>query len=257
MGLLHVGLGPVGTQGAQQQPRHDPLTLLQGRQSAQQGDEGVRAGVQQVVVPEGAQGRVLGAVGPQRHAPRPLPLFEPQGVLLPGDLADEGLGIVGGDLAPDRLLVETAGHQGHAVHVSRQLQREGLGHRNGAEQVLHSQQGALPDPRRRHRQQHGEILVPVVVQQPVDGVQLHGVFPSSIGRSLYWAFLACLTFYPCLPGLHSMTSVSSGVASMRTGKRCPFVSSRPSPLGQDSSQRCSSTGRSKASPTVLMAAASC
>ena len=73
---------------------------------------GVRAGVQQVVVPEGAQGRVVGAVGPQRHAPRPLPLFEPQGVLLPGDLADEGLGIVGGDLAPDRLLVETSGPSG-------------------------------------------------------------------------------------------------------------------------------------------------
>ena len=54
-----------------------------------------------------------------------------------------------------------------------------------------------------------------------------------------------------------MTAVSSGVASMRTGKRCPLASSRPSPLGHESSQRCRSSGRSKASPTVLMAAASC
>ena len=59
------------------------------------------------------------------------------------------------------------------------------------------------------------------------------------------------------PGRHSITAVSSGVASMRTGKRLPWASSSPSPRGQDKSQRCSSTGRSKASPTVLMAAASC
>ena len=44
---------------------------------------------------------------------------------------------------------------------------------------------------------------------------------------------------------------------MRMGKRLPRARSSPSPLGQDRSQRCSSTGRSKASPTVLMAAASC
>jgi hypothetical protein len=54
-----------------------------------------------------------------------------------------------------------------------------------------------------------------------------------------------------------MTSVSSGVASMRMGKRLPRARSSPPPRGQDNSQRCSSTGRSKASPTVLTAAASC
>ena len=42
---------------------------------------------------------------------------------------------------------------------------------------------------------------------------------------------------PCWPGLHSMTAVSSGVASMRTGKRLPFASSNPSPRGHDRSQR--------------------
>ena len=63
--------------------------------------------------------------------------------------------------------------------------------------------------------------------------------------------------YLCWPGLHSMTAVSSGVASMRTGKRLPLARSRPSPRRHESSQRWRSSGRSKASPTVLMAAASC
>ena len=38
-----VGLGPVGPQGAQQQPRHHPLPLEEGREGAHQGDQGVRA----------------------------------------------------------------------------------------------------------------------------------------------------------------------------------------------------------------------
>ena len=41
VGLVHVGLGPVGSQGAQQQPRHHALPLLEGRERAHQGDEGV------------------------------------------------------------------------------------------------------------------------------------------------------------------------------------------------------------------------
>ena len=40
-----------------------------------------------------------------------------------------------------------------------------------------------------------------------------------------------------------MTAVYSGVASMRTGNRLPFASSKPSPRGHDRSHRCSSTGR--------------
>ena len=48
------------------------------------------------------------------------------------------------------------------------------------EQVLHAQHGALPGPRRRHRQQHGGLPV-AVVGKPLDGVQLHGSLPFSIG----------------------------------------------------------------------------
>ena len=82
VGLLHVGLGPVGAEGAQHQPRHDALVVVQVGQRAQQRDQGVRAGVEQVVVPEGAQGDVLGAVGPERHGPRLLAFAQAQGVFL-------------------------------------------------------------------------------------------------------------------------------------------------------------------------------
>ena len=159
MGLLHVGLRPVGTEGAQQQPRHDALSGAQGRQSAQEGDEWVRAGVEQVVVPEGAQGRVVGAVGPQRHAPRLLSPARAQGVFVRRHLVDAGLGVVGRDLLAHHLAVEAADHQGHAFDVARQLQGEGLGNRDGLEQVLHSQEGALSRAGRRHRQQHGGLPV--------------------------------------------------------------------------------------------------
>ena len=37
VGLLHVGLRPVGSQGAQQQPGDDALTLPEGRQRSQSG----------------------------------------------------------------------------------------------------------------------------------------------------------------------------------------------------------------------------
>ena len=99
VGLFEVGLGPVGSQGAQHQPRHRPLTGPDGRQSAQKGDEGVRAGVEQVVVPEYSQGHVLGAVGPQGHRPRLLSVAHAQGVGLLGHLLDAGLGVVGRQLA--------------------------------------------------------------------------------------------------------------------------------------------------------------
>ena len=64
VGLVQVSLRPVGSQGAQQQPRHDALPLVDVGESAHQGDEGVGAGVEKVVVPETSQGDVLGAVGP-------------------------------------------------------------------------------------------------------------------------------------------------------------------------------------------------
>ena len=44
--LVQVGLGPVGAQGAQQQPRHHALPFVEGRERAHEGDEGVGAGVE-------------------------------------------------------------------------------------------------------------------------------------------------------------------------------------------------------------------
>ena len=183
VGLLHVGLRPVGTEGAQQQTRHHALPLVEGRQSAHQGDEGVRAGVEQVVVPEGPQGDVLGAVGPQRDRPRLLALVEAQGIVLRLHLLDACLEVVGRELAPHHLVVQAAGHQNHAVHVPGQLQGEWFGHRDGLEEVLHAQQGALPGPRRRHRQQDGAFLLFVVSKQDVLRVQLQCSTP------LYWRSL--------------------------------------------------------------------
>ena len=52
VGLLQVGLRPVGSHRAQHQPRHDALPLVEVGQRPHQGDEGVRAWVEQVVVPE-------------------------------------------------------------------------------------------------------------------------------------------------------------------------------------------------------------
>ena len=171
--LVHVGLRPVGAQGAQQQPRHHALPLVEGRERAHQGDEGVGAGVEQVVVPEGSEGEVLGAVRPQGHAPRLLPLARAQGVVVGANLLDAGLGVVGGELAAHHLVVEAAGHQGHAVHVPGQLQGEGFGNGDGLEQVLDAQQGALAGPWRRHRQQDGTLLSFVAAKQDVLRVQLH------------------------------------------------------------------------------------
>ena len=169
MGLVHVGLRPVGAEGAQHQPRHDALTLVDVGEGAHQGDEGVGAGVEQVVVPEGPQGHVLGGVGPQGHAPRLLAVAHAQGVVVRVQLLDAGLGIVGGELAAHHLVVEAAGHEGDAVHVGGELQGEGLRHRDGAEHVLHAQQGALPGAGRRHRQQDGLLLGVVSEQQDSSG----------------------------------------------------------------------------------------
>ena len=252
VGLVHVALRPVGAEGSQHQPGHHSLSLVEAGERPHKGDEGIGAGVEQVVVPEGAQGNVLGAVGPQDHAPCLLPLSEAQRIVVIVHLSYAGLGVVGRELASHHLVVEAAGHQGHAVHVPGQLQGEGFGDGDGLEQVLDAQKGALPRPGRRDRQQDGAFLrFSIGSKQDVLRVQLQCSTPS------YTRYCLLATVYLCWPGLHSTTAVSSGVASMRTGKRLPRASRRPSPLGHDSSQRCSSTGRSKASPTVLIAAASC
>ena len=174
VGLVHVVLRPVGTEGAQHQPGHHSLPLVEGRQRSHEGYQGVRAGVEQVVVPEGAQGDVLGAVGPQGHAPRLLAFFEAQGVVGGVHLPDAGLGIVGGELAAHHPVVEAAGHEGHAVHVPGQLQGEGLGDRDGLEEVLDAEQGALPRSGRRHRQQDGVLPVAAVSKKDFLRVQFHG-----------------------------------------------------------------------------------
>ena len=144
VGLFEMGLRPVGAQGAQHQAGHHPLPLVEGRQRAHQGDEGVGAGVQQVVVPEGAQGDVLWGVRPERDGPRLLPVVEPERVVLRVNPLDAGLGVVGRDLAPHHRIVQAAGHQGHAVHVPGKLQGEGLRHGDGLEQVSPRPAGCAP-----------------------------------------------------------------------------------------------------------------
>ena len=183
VGLVHVGLGPVGAEGAQHQTGHDALSLVEGRERAHEGDEGVGAGIEQVVVAEGAQGDVLGAVGPEGDRPRLLALFEPERIVVGANLLDAGLGVVGRELAAHHLGVEAAGHQGHAVHVPGQLQGEWFGDGDGLEQVLDSQQGALAGPWRRHRQQHRTLLALVVSKQDVLRVQLQCSTPFSNGLS--------------------------------------------------------------------------
>ena len=134
---------------------------------------GSEAGVQQVVVPEGAQGHVLGSVGLERHPPGLLAVSQAQGVLLRRDFADAGLGVVGGDLAPHHPVVLAAGQQGHAVHVPGDLQGEGFGDGDGLEQVLHAQERALPGPGRRHRQQDGRAPVASIAEQSFLDVEIH------------------------------------------------------------------------------------
>ena len=121
------------------------------------------------------RGRYSGPSGPQRDGPRLLPLFEAQGVAVRVQLLDAGLGVVGRQLAAHHPVAQAAGHEGHAVHVPGQLQGEGLRHRNGLEQVLDAQQGALPRPGRRHRQQHGAFVFAIGSEKEFLRVQLHGV----------------------------------------------------------------------------------
>ena len=171
--LLLVGLGPVGTQRAQQQAGQDPLAGPQGGQGADDGQQGVGAGVQQVVVPEGAQRHVLRPAGAEGQPQGLLPGVDEDGVVVDGDLPDAGLGVVGGELAAHHLVVVAAGQQIHAVGVAGQLQGEGFGDGDGLEQVLHPQQGALAGAGRRHRQQDRRALVAAVAEQQFPEVGIH------------------------------------------------------------------------------------
>ena len=174
--LLHVGRRPVGTQRTQQQPRHDALPLFQVGKGAQKGDDGIGAGIEQVVVPEHPQRRVLGALRREVYGPGLLSLPESQGVLFRNHLPDAGLRVVGGDLLPHDLIVEAARHQGHSIRVPGQLQREGFGRGYGLEQVLHSQQGPFPRPGRRHRQQDRRGLPCTASGQGFRQVEFHLLF---------------------------------------------------------------------------------
>ncbi len=168
-----VGLGPLGTQGAQQQAGHDALAGAQGGQGADDRQQGIGAGVQQVVVPEGAQGHVFRAVNSQGQAPSQLPLAAAHGVVVGGHFADASLGVVGGQLLLDHPVVHAAGQQGDAVHVPGQFQGEGFGDGDGLEQVLHAQQGALAGAVRRDRHQGRGLLGLLLAEEDLLHVDTH------------------------------------------------------------------------------------
>ena len=171
--LLLVGLGPVGPQGPQQQAAQDPFPGAQRGQCTNYGQQWVGAGVQQVVVPEGAQGHVLGPAGAERQSPSLFTDVDEDGVLVHGHLPDAGLGIVGGKLLPHHLPVLAAGQQGDAAGVARQLQGEGFGDGDGLEQVLHAQKGPLAGAGRRHRQKHRGTPVEAVSEKGFLDVEIH------------------------------------------------------------------------------------
>ena len=149
VGLLLIAPGPLRPQGKQPQPGHHPLPLLQVGQGADDGDEGVGAPVQQVVVPEGAHGQVLWSPEQQVHGPRLLPPSQPQGVFFQGDIVHPGLGVVNAQLLADEGALPAPDQQGDPARVPGDLQREGFGDGDGAQQVLHAQHGTLPRAGRR------------------------------------------------------------------------------------------------------------
>ena len=175
-----MSLGPVRPERAQQQPRHDALALAQVGERAEQPHQRVRAGVEQVVVAEGAQRHVLGAARAQRDGPRLLALAQQQRVVVRLDLLDARLRVAGGDLAAHDLVALAARKQRHAVGVAGQLERERLGHGDRAEQVLDGEQRALAGARRRHRQQRRRVAS---APEQAQGVESHGVAPSPTGRA--------------------------------------------------------------------------
>ena len=76
VGEALVVLRPSGAEGAQEQAGDDAFSVAQVGEGAEQGDEGVGAGIEQVVVAEGAQRHVFGTGGAQRHRPCLFAVFE-------------------------------------------------------------------------------------------------------------------------------------------------------------------------------------
>ena len=130
------------------------LTLVEGRERPQQGDQWVGAGVEKIVVPECADGGVLRASGSEGHCPSLLTLPYSKGVLVVGYQPDSRLGVVGGDLPANYPVVQAAGHDHSAVHVSHQLQGEWLRDGDGLQEVLHAEERPLPGPGWSYRQQY-------------------------------------------------------------------------------------------------------
>ena len=228
---------PVRAQRPQQQPRHYALPLVQRRQGADDRHQRVRARVEQVLIAEDAQRRVVRASRPQRHPPGLLAVAQAQGVVLLPHFGDAGLRVAHRDLAAHHLSVDAPGHQCDPVGSHRcHLQRERLGHGDRPEQVLDAEQRALTCARRRDRQQHRRPSSPSLPEQ---GAR-HFHLPSSS------------RLMPCFPGRHSTTSFSSAVASMRMGIRLPRANSSPSPRGtrDAASGRARPAGRTHRTPSL-------
>ena len=84
LGPLLVLAGPVRSQGEQLHPRYQSFPLSQVGHGADDGEQGIGARVQQVVVPKGPQGQVLRPPEPQVHGPGLLAFRQAQGSLSGG-----------------------------------------------------------------------------------------------------------------------------------------------------------------------------
>ena len=124
--LLEVRPRPVRAERAQPQARHQPLAALQSGERADDGDERVGAGVERVVVLEGAQRQELRAVHAQPPRPGALARLQPQGVLLLCEFGDTGLRVVRLELLARQRALAAAGQHRDAVSVAGDFEREGL-----------------------------------------------------------------------------------------------------------------------------------
>ena len=202
--------------------------------------QGVGAGVQQIVVAEGAQRHVLRPAGTEGQAPGLFaPVWTKMGSSSTGHLPGCGPGGSGRPAgpAPPRS-VQAAGQQGNAVDGCSASSREkGSGTAMDWSRFSHAQHGALAGAGRRHRQAAPAVAGPGGLAQ--DSIFLGFSCKFTIFASLSLLMTRLVNpWYRSLPapngvgpGRHSITSVSSGVASMRTGKRLPLASNRPSPRG--------------------------
>ena len=130
-------------------------------------------------------GAYSGPSGARFDGPGLLALPESQRILFRNHLPDAGLRVVGGDLLPHDPIVEAARHQGHSIRVPGQLQRERFGRGYGLEQVLHSQQGPLPRPGRRHHQQDRRGLPCTASGQGFRQVEIH-LFSFFLSQAVSW-----------------------------------------------------------------------